>query len=190
MSTNLNMPNVIEAQQQSPDKLFQVKFQIVNPEDWNKWGNLTEQFLTQFKPFFKEVVFECHKYLIRCTPMLSGRLRAGLTSILNKYNIDYSAAFMDVTLIDAHNAPLDQSAITEGIQLSSFEDTDESVTLINSVPYADYVESGTSIMESRNYTRKAMYKSEHIMLESFNNWLRDATIEFEIKKDTVIEETA
>ena len=89
--------------------------------------------MDNFKTLFKYAVFDCNKYLIRATPMRTGRLRGGWTALLNKYNIDYSAAFMDVTLVEGHNEPLSEEAIREGTALSSFIDTDFMITLVNSV---------------------------------------------------------
>lgn len=162
------------------DKNFSLTITINNPKQWDMWENISSIFMDNFKTMFKYAVFDANKYLIRLTPLMSGRLRGGWTALLNKYNIDYSAAFMDVTLVTGHNEPLNSEAIMEGIALSSFIDTDFMVTLVNGVPYADYVETGTSKMEGQHFTLKAMYKSELIIKKYAEEWFRQCSEKSEI----------
>lgn len=162
------------------DKNFDLTITIHNPEDWEKWTKVSSIFLDNFKTLFRYAVLEANKYLIRATPLMSGRLRGGWTALLNKYNVDYSAAFMDVTLVEGHNEPLSQEAIMEGMALSSYIDTDFMITLVNGVPYADYVESGTARMEGRHFTLKAMYKSELIIKNYIEQWVKMCSDKSEI----------
>ena len=159
------------------DRKWNLTITIINPDVWKEFSELSPTFLEYCKVLFKDIVFESHRYLIRVTPMLTGRLRGGWTAILNKYNVDYAAAFMDVSLVTGHNEPLSQEAIKEGMALSQYIDEMDKmdVTIINGVEYAEYVEFGTSMMEGRYYTTKAMYKAEHIMQQAFSAWFRKMT---------------
>lgn len=170
------------------DKNFSVTISIKEPKQWDMWANVSSIFMDNFKTLFKYAVFDANKYLIRLTPMQSGRLRAGWTALLNKYNIDYSAAFMDVTLVEGHNEPLSQEAIMEGMALSSFVDTENLVTLVNGVPYADYVETGTSRMEGQHFTLKAMYKAELILKRYTEEWFKECSERSEIVSPKQMEE--
>jgi len=170
------------------DKNFGMTITINTPKQWEMWENVRSIFMDNFKVMFKYGVFDANKYLIRATPMQTGRLRAGWTALLNKYNIDYSAAFMDVTLVTGHNEPLSQEAISEGMALSSFIDTDFMVTLVNGVPYADYVETGTSKMEGQHFTLKSTYKAELIMKRYMEEWMRICSGEGQIVAPQQMEE--
>ena len=170
------------------DKNFNLTITINTPKKWDMWENVRSIFMENFKILFRYAVFDSNKYLIRATPMLTGRLRGGWTALLNKYNIDYSAAFMDVTLVTGHNQPLSQEAIIEGMALSSFIDTDFMVTLVNGVFYADYVESGTSKMEGQHFTLKSVYKAELIMRRYVEEWANRCSEASEIVEPKQMEE--
>jgi hypothetical protein len=162
------------------DKNFSLTITINTPEKWDRWENATSIFMENFKLLFRYAVFDANKYLIRATPMLSGRLRGGWTAYLNKYNVDYSAAFMDVTLVTGHNEPLSEEAIREGMALSSYIDTEFLVSLVNGVEYADYVETGTSKMEGQHFTARTMYKSEYIIKRYVEEWVQRCSEQGEI----------
>lgn len=170
------------------DKNFSLTISLTPTDKWDRWEHISPVFMENFKTVFRYAVFDANKYLIRITPLMTGRLRGGWTALLNKYNIDYSAAFMDVTLVEGHNEPLSQEAILEGIALSSYIDTDFLVTLVNGVEYGDYVETGTSKMEGRHFTLKAMYKSEFIMKRYIEEWMRQCSESDDIVAPTQMEE--
>ena len=170
------------------DHNFGLIITISPSEKFDMWANLSSIFMENFKILFRYAVFDSNKYLIRLTPMLTGRLRGGWTALLNKYNIDYSAAFMDVSMVIGHNAPLSQKAILEGIALSSFIDTDLMVTLVNGVPYAEYVEFGTSKMEGQHFTSRAIYKSELIFKGYVDEWTKKCSEKSEIIEPEQMEE--
>jgi hypothetical protein len=170
------------------DKNFSLTITINTPEKWDMWADVSSIFMENFKTLFRYAVFDSNKYLIRATPMQTGRLRGGWTALLNKYNIDYSAAFMDVTLVTGHNEPLSQEAIREGMALSSYIDTDFMVTLVNGVDYADYVESGTSKMEGQHFTARTLYKAELIMKNYIENWANQCSVKSEIVEPVQMDE--
>jgi len=170
------------------DKNFGCTITLITPEKWDMWAGISSMFMDNCKLLFKYAVFDTNKYLIRATPLQTGRLRGGWTALLNKYNIDYSAAFMDVTLVTGHNEPLSQEAIREGMALSSYIDTDFLVTLVNDVDYGDYVETGTSKMEGQHFTAKTMYKAELIIKRNLENWFQQCAEKNEIVKPTQMEE--
>jgi hypothetical protein len=170
------------------DKNFSLTITIQDPKKWDMWENVSSIFMDNFKVLFKYAVFDANKYLIRATPMLSGRLRGGWTKFLDKYNIDYSAAFLDTTLVTAHNQTPSQEAISEGQSQSSFIDTDFMVSLINAVAYADYVESGTSRMEGQHFTLRSMYKGELIIKKYIEEWVKECSERGEIVEPKQMEE--
>jgi len=152
------------------DRHFSLSVTINTPEKWDMWQDVSSIFMDNFKVLFKYAVYDANKYLIRATPMLTGRLRGGWTSFLNAHNVDYSSAFMDVTLVWGHNEPLSPAAINEGMMMSYYQESDFLVTLINAVPYVDYVEMGTSKMEGYNFTSKTVYKAEYIIKKYIEDW--------------------
>ena len=182
------MPEVKDSYTSPGDHTFSITVTFVNPDQWNTWLNCNVLFLEYYTKLFRQCVYETHKYLIRVTPLQTGRLRAGWTGILNKYNIDYTAAFLDTSLLDHAFIKYDQTAIAEGMTMSQFQDAPFDVTLINSVPYAEFVEFGTSKQESQNFTNKARYKGEYIFKKAIDDWFRDMTNQAEIVEPQPVEE--
>ena len=177
-----------------PKGEFTVTIRVVNPDKWDRFLDIENAFMAKFKELFMNCVFETHRYLIRITPMRTGRLRGGWVSILDKYNQDYTRAFYDVSLLHIpSDSPgvLDAQAIMDGVRNSSFLDLYPDkldVTLINQVSYGEYVEWGTSKMEGQNFTNRAMYKAEHIIAEAFDKWLKDITNAGDIVEPRPVEE--
>jgi hypothetical protein len=170
------------------ERAFSLRITWKNPEVLQQWMELDTIFKEKYKILFREVVFQVHKYLIRITPVMSGRLRAGWTGILNKYNQDYTAAFTDTSLLDHAYIKYDQQAIAEGMAMSQFLDEDFVKVIINDVLYGDYVEVGTSRMQGQHFTRKAMYKAEYIFKKEFDDWFKEIAIKGEIVEPTKPEE--
>jgi len=170
------------------DPSFSMRIEIIDPDEWNKYLDLTSQFNEKYGKLFREVVYQAHKYLIRVTPMDSGRLRGGWTAVLNRHRIDYSMAFMDTSLIETKSTIIDPSAIMEGVALSSALDTPLDVTVINNVPYAQYLEFGTSKMQGKHFTQRAMYKSEHIMKQALEDWFKEIAVNGNIIEPKPIED--
>jgi len=170
--------------------LFSIDFKFSPLEAWNTWFNSGELFTDYYKIMFKQCVFQIHKYLIRLTPMQTGRLRGGWTGILNKYGIDYSAAMADTSLLDHFIDKVDSVAIAEGMALSDFKDDDLYASIINNVFYGEFVEFGTSKMEGQAFTDKARYKGEYIFTKAMNDWFAEMTAKQEVVKPPVLEEVA
>lgn len=168
--------------------LFSISMTFKNPEEWNKWLNANTLFNDYYKKLFKQCVFEIHKYLIRLTPMQTGRLRGGWTGILNKYGIDYSAAMADVSLLDHFINKVDSAAIAEGMALSNFRDSDLLVTIMNDVFYGEYVEFGTSKMEGQAFTDRARYKGEYIFTKEIDDWFKEMTEKQDLVPPPPVEE--
>lgn len=167
---------------------FSITITFVDPEKWNTWLNASTLFYEYYIDLFRQCVYETHKYLIRLTPIQTGKLRAGWTGILTKYNIDYTAAFLDTSLLDHAYIKYDQAAIQEGFTMSQYIDSPLDVTIINTVPYAEYVEFGTSKMEGQNYTNKARYKGEYIFKKEIDDWFKEMSQQAEIVKPQPVEE--
>ena len=170
------------------DPTFAITITFANPDEWSKWSEANALFTEYYKILFRQCVYEIHKYLIRVTPLQTGRLRAGWTGILNKYGIDYSAAFMDTALLDHAFIKYDQTAIIEGMAMSDYLDEELDVILINNVPYGEYVEFGTSRMEGQNFTNKARYKGEYVFKKNIKDWFKEITQKQDIVEPQPVEE--
>jgi len=156
-----------------PGSEFTVHITLDNPEVWDEWLNCPGLFMKYWEDYFREIVFECHRYLIRVTPISTGRLRAGWTGILNKYNQDYQAEMMDTSLVEyVRDYKPNLEAQVEGLSLSQYVDEAFIKTLINNVPYGEYNEWGTSIIAGQFFTHKAMFKSEQIFKDAVENWYK------------------
>lgn len=168
--------------------VFTIDIKFSPPEAWNEWLKAGDLFTDYYKIMFKECVYQIHKYLIRVTPMQTGRLRGGWTGILNKYGIDYSAAMADTSLLDHFVDKVDSIAIAEGMGLSNFIDEDLCVSIINNVFYGEHVEFGTSKMEGQAFTEKARYKGEYIFKKAMDDWFAEMTAKQEVTKPPILEE--
>ncbi len=175
--TSGGLPNIqwtkFERFYERKDPTFSIRIEVLDVEKWNRFLELTPTFLEKYYMLFRDVVHQSHKYLIRVTPFDTGRLRAGWTGVLEKYQIDYAMAFIDTSLIETKSTVPSPSAIAEGKGLSSMIDKPFDVTITNNVFYSQYVEFGTSKMQGRHFTQRAMYKSEYIMAQAMDDWLRE-----------------
>lgn len=159
---------------ESPDK-FSIVIVVSEPERWNKYLDMSPKFKAGYDKIFKDTVIEGHKYLIRITPVETGRLRGGWTAYLDSKRVDYAAAFMDASLVDIRNFDLDPIAISEGKALSSFSESVDQITIVNSVPYGSYLEDGTSRIAARHFTKKAVYKIENIFAKKVQAWVNECS---------------
>jgi len=153
--------------------VFNIFIQIPNPIAWDEFSNLGFLFNAYYPKMFRDCVLETHRYLIRTTPIDTGRLRGGWTAYLDKYQADYAMAFMDTSLIETKSSILSSAAIQEGKALSQVAESGQDVTLTNNVDYGGYVEFGTSRMQGRHFTVRAMYKGEHVIANAFDKWFKE-----------------
>lgn len=149
---------------------FSISILVKDTKVWDSWLATEATFLDKYLNLYRDAVFQSHKYLIRTTPVQTTRLRAGWTSILEKYRIDYSTAILDTSLVGAKGIRPDSLAQAEGKSLSSNIDKPFEVVLINSVPYASYMEYGTSRVAASNFTNKARYRAELILTKAIEEW--------------------
>jgi hypothetical protein len=174
-----------------PKGVFTVFVYPLNPELWQEFFNLTPLFLERYKDLFLQCVFESHRYLIRVTPIITGRLRAGWTSILDKYNQDYTMAFYDTSLVTSKVENLSAEAIAEGKTLSTFQDqypTQLDITITNQVFYGEYVEWGTNHQEAQYFVDRAMYKAEYILSHNIDAWINDMSNAGKVVEPKPVEE--
>ena len=167
---------------------FSVTITVQETPRWNKFLETTSLFMANYLIVFNEAVIQSHKYLIRTTPYDFGKLRSGWTSFLKKHNIDYSTAMLDTSLIGAKPPRPDVRLMQEGETLSSFVEKPFDITVTNSVPYAQYVEYGTSKMAARNFTNIARFKAELILEQAVSDWGAKCSQVGEIVKPDPIEE--
>lgn len=150
---------------------FTVSVKIENEERLRELLSLEKDFSQNMNSLFYTFIFRIHRYLIQVTPLDTGELRGGWTSILNKYSKDYSAQIFDVTYTDdlkVQNKTKEgkeyhfqgYTDVVKGSTQSTFEELPFDVTIINSVPHGEYMEHGTSKIQARNFTANAMYKGE------------------------------
>ena len=176
----VNVPSedeIISAQRRSP---FKISFTLANPKEVK---DIEDSFnkLTDFQlELFRNLVFEIHKYLIRLTPMDTGRLRGGWTGILNKYQEDYSRQIRDTSLYDVfknlnitpHHKEyhFDPTAVLEGAGESQIEDktpNQQEIAIDNKVPYKDFLDFGRGV----HFTTRARYVGELWFTRHYNRWL-------------------
>jgi hypothetical protein len=158
---------------------FTVGLTIENPQVIEDLVNMGNEFERRAQAVFLRFVFQVHKFLIRLTPADTGRLRAGWTSILDKYNQAYDRQFFDTSLYDPWkqttkdpNYHWDAKAIAEGKALSTFQDEPFNITIINNVPYGEHLEFGTSVIQGRHFVELARYKAELWFQVIFESWLK------------------
>ena len=164
--------------------------ELENPERLQEWFRIKDDFRKEAKALYLQTVFQIHKYLIRVSPLDTGELRGGWTGILNKYNQDFSVVIQDSSLYDhwksqnksqygrEYHFAMDQ--VIKGAQQSQFEESELDVTIINNVPYGEYLENGTSKIPARNTTELARYKGEYWFNERFNEWFEEIAKEEKI----------
>jgi len=157
---------------------------VERPEELKKFEKSLKKFDEYYKRLYKDLVGVCHKYLIRLTPLHTGKLRGGWTAFLDKYQIDYSKQLYDTSLYSswkkANKTPEyreyapDSSKVSEGKALSHAEDAlpqNTVVSIENQVDYKDSMDFGTSKIPGRHFTDQALYKSEHWFEKYFTLWL-------------------
>ncbi len=107
-------------------------------------------------------------------------LRGGWTSLLLKYNQDFSIQLGDTSLYKVWKQSNktaygreyhpDPTAFAKGVAQSTFEDLPFDISIINKVPQAFYLEYGTSKIPGRFFTELARYKGEKTLNDNFEKW--------------------
>ena len=155
---------------------LRVTLELANPEIVEKIKTLGDTFEREAQKTFLGFIFEVHKYLIRVTPIDTGELRGGWTAFLDKNNVDYARQIYDISIADkapGRDYHISEIGIQEGKGLSQFEAPNPfDITIINSVPYALYLEEGTSRMAGRNFVALTRYKAELLYQKVFDAWFR------------------
>ena len=185
------MPAVKDYTPTTGKPVFQITLSFKNIEVWEYWEKASDDFEEQYKNLFRQCVYEIHKYLIRLTPIQSGELRSGWTGILDRYAIDYTRQFMDMSLLDVKantGKPLDQVAVARGKTLSQWADLPLDVTVINNVPYSEFVEFGTSKMQGQHFTNRSRYKGEFLIKKEVGDWFTEMASKGMITKPQKVEE--
>lgn len=177
---------------------FKVEMSIENEERLDEILRMDQDFVRRAYGLFLDVVFQIHKYLIRLTPLDTGELRGGWTSILSKYNQDFTRQILDKSLYDdwkqtnktaySREYHLDPKKILEGASKSFFEDVPFDVTLFNAVEQGEYMEFGTSQVQGRHFTELARYKGEFWFNVIFENWFEKIAIEERIADTEALED--
>jgi hypothetical protein len=184
MSDFLFGVNVPSAAEQAGSSKFSLTVSVANPKDVKAQEEALKKFDEYYKKLYKDLVGTCHKYLLRVTPLHTGKLRGGWTAFLDKYQIDYSKQLYDTSLYSVWKkankteeyrsyAP-DSSKVAEGKTFSHLEDNlpkDTVVSLENQVEYKDAMDFGTATVPGRHFTDIALYKAEHWFDKYFSLWL-------------------
>jgi len=160
--------------------VFSIEFAVENEERLAEIMAMDKEYERRAEQLFLDVVFQVHKYLIRCTPADELELRGGWTSILRKYNKDFSKEIRDVSLDVTRKARnktpysreyhFDAAAVEKGASQSFFEDSPFDVTVINAVPQGEYLEYGTSKLQAVHFTEFARFKAEFQFNKVFQDW--------------------
>ena len=166
------------------NKVFGIGVELVNPEEAQQLFDIERTFKEFHQQLFLNLVFEIHKYLIRVTPLHTGKLRGGWTGVLDKYQQDYSRQLQDHSLYDSFKETnvtpehkvyrFDSNAVEEGKSSSSVEDNlpnETDITIDNQVEYGFRLDDGTSKIHARRFTEVARYKGELWFEEHYKEWL-------------------
>ena len=173
---------LLSEQEQAPSgSTLRIFVTLENHEQVKKGEKVEENLKTFYTKFFIQTVGEIHKYLIRLTPIHTGKLRGGWTAFLDKYRIDYSKQIFDTSLYSTfkrankteayRDYAFDQGAVNEGKSSSKLDDqlpdtTDVSIS--NTVEYSDALDFGTSTIPARHFTTQARYKGEFWFEKQFD----------------------
>lgn len=165
----------LSSQRGSP---LRITVTVENPEEVKKLETLGKDFEREFKELYKNLVGESHKYLLRITPLHTGRLRGGWTRFLDKHQIDYTKQIFDTSLYNAikksnitpehQEYKPDHVAVERGKAESSLDDkfpADTDVTIINNVPYLDFLDV------RQHFTDIARFKAEFLFETQLEAWL-------------------
>lgn len=157
---------------------------VENPQKVKELEKSFAKFDGYYKKLYKDLIGTCHKYLIRVTPLHTGKLRGGWTAFLDKYQIDYSKQLFDTSLYGAwkksnktaeyRSYAIDSTKVEEGKSFSRLEDAlpwHTEVSIENTVAYKDAMDFGTATIPGRHFTDIALYKSEHWFEKYFSQWL-------------------
>lgn len=171
-------------EQTSPNAPFSTTLEITNLDEVKAAEKQRGEFERLLRILYLDLVTEIHKYLIRLTPVHTGRLRGGWTAILDKYQKDYSRQITDTSLYDVYKRAnttkeykdynIDESAIEDGKRLSEGEDGlpgQLEVSVVNNVPYKDALDFGTSKIDGRHFTDRAQYRGEEFFRQQLEAWL-------------------
>ncbi|TDI97026.1 MAG: hypothetical protein E2O29_01970 [Deltaproteobacteria bacterium] len=172
-----------EAEQRSRQRSgpLKVTLTIENIKETKEIEKSIKRFSKYNLELYRNLVFEIHKYLIRVTPMDTGKLRGGWTAILDKYTIDYSRQIKDTSLYDpfkkSNKTPYHKeyhfsaSSVAEGKASSVAEDKTPAVQEIavdNQVPYKDAMDFGKGV----HFTTRARYAGELWFTKFYGEWLK------------------
>ena len=177
----VNVPSEREENSKNRSGPLRITLTVANPKEVKAIEKSFKRFSKYNLELYRNLVFEIHKYLIRLTPMDTGRLRGGWTAILDKYTVDYSRQIQDTSLYDAfkkankteHNREyhFDASAVNKGKKDSSAEDktpADLSIAVDNQVPYKDAMDFGKGV----HFTARARYTGELWFNKFYGEWLK------------------
>jgi len=165
---------------------FKVSFTIENLKEVKEAEKFQEKFDKFYKQLYLDLVLEIHKYLIRVTPLHTGKLRGGWTAFLDKHQADYSKAMKDTSLYQIYKSmnitpehreyQFSSDAVQQGKAESHLEDklpVDTDVAIDNQVEYKDHLDFGTTKITARHFTDAARYKGEYAFELYFTKWLKN-----------------
>lgn len=167
----------LSAQVQSPLK---TTLTIENSKQVKEAEKTLQTFNRFSVTLFRNVVFEIHRYLIRVSPMHTGKFRGGWTGFLDKFQKDYSRQMFDTSLYDAikkgnitpehREYKIDTGAIGAGKAFSTVEDKTPGelvVTIENKAPYGNYLE----FEKGGHFASRTRYIGELWIQRHFELWL-------------------
>jgi len=174
----VNIPSGAEQLSRQRGSPLKISVTVDNPEEVKALETLEQDFTKNFKELYKNLVAESHKYLIKITPLHTGRLRGGWTKFLDKHQIDYTKQIFDTSLYNAikksnitpehQEYQKDHAAVERGRAESSLDDkfpADTDVTIINGVPYLDFLDI------RQHFTDIARFKAEFLFKTQLEAWL-------------------
>lgn len=193
----VNIKSEVEQLSKQRSGPLRLTVSIDNPKEVKKIEKSIKRFSKYNLELYRNIVFEIHKYLIRVTPLDTGKLRGGWTAILDKYTKDYSRQIKDTSLYDAFKKAnktdynreyhFDPSAVAEGKKFSIQEDKTPSIqdmAIDNQVPYKDVMDFGKGV----HFTARARYAGELWFERFYGEWLKKMEKEGKVVRPPKVKE--
>jgi hypothetical protein len=165
--------------------LLNVTLRFNNLSSLKQYEGMEAKFKEYAAALYINAISEIHKYLLRLTPIHTGKLRGGWTAFLDKYQKDYSRQLFDTSLSNIYKKSnvskehksyvFSMGAVGDGKQYSILTDKlpgELSVSISNSTPYGTALNFGTSEIPGQHFVEQALYKSDYWLRTCFDNWLQ------------------
>ena len=120
-------------------KLFTMSVTLNPPNPADIFGENADAYIEGAQTVFRTSVFKFLELLIRYGRRKTGRMVAGFTPMMDAFEYPYMRSWQ-------HSDEESSEAVTEGKEISSFENSDPWIIgITNAVEYAEYVENKVGV---------------------------------------------